>query len=134
MGYYTGEVFEVRWGDVGYSIAGGGRYDNMIGKYMKQSVPAVGFSIGFERIVGLLMERGIHKQGGAKRVALFHQKNADMVDVIAKADSLRDAGYDVNLIVEKKKVGKQINHCEEQGYAGFMVYGRDTDVRFFEDK
>ena len=53
-------------------------------------------------------------------------------DVIAKADSLRDAGYDVNLIVEKKKVGKQINHCEEQGYAGFMVYGRDTDVRFFD--
>ena len=134
MGYYTGEVFEVRWGDVGYSIAGGGRYDNMIGKYMKQSVPAVGFSIGFERIVGLLMERGIHKQGGAKRVALFHQKNADMVDVIEKADSLREAGYDVNLIVEKKKVGKQINHCEEQGYAGFMVYGRDTEVRFFEDK
>lgn len=131
MGYYTGEVFEVRWGDVGYSIAGGGRYDNMVGKYMKQSVPAVGFSIGFERIVGLLMEKGAHLKNPVKKIALFHQKNADMADVIRKADALREQGYAVNLITEKKKIGKQINHCEAHGYAGFMVYGRDLEIRFF---
>ena len=54
MGYYTGQIFEVSYGPYGFSIAGGGRYDNMIGKYSKNSVPAVGFSIGFERIVNIL--------------------------------------------------------------------------------
>lgn len=134
MGYYTGQVFEVRWGDVGYSIAGGGRYDNMIGKYAKQSVPAVGFSIGFERIVGLLMEREADAVPAERRVALFHAADADMAAVIAQADTLREAGCSVNLITQKKKLGKQIGHCEAAGYAGFMVFGRDEAVKAFDGK
>jgi histidyl-tRNA synthetase len=132
MGYYTGQVFEVRWGDVGYSIAGGGRYDNMIGRYTKTSVPAVGFSIGFERIVGLLMEREAGAAKTERRAALFHRADADMAAVIAQADALREAGYSVNLITQKKKLGKQIGHCEAAGYAGFMVFGRDEAVKAFD--
>ena len=132
MGYYTGQVFEVRWGDVGYSIAGGGRYDNMIGRYTKTSVPAVGFSIGFERIVGLLMEREAGAAKTERRAALFHRADADMAAVIAQADELREAGYSVNLITQKKKLGKQIGHCEAAGYAGFMVFGRDEAVKAFD--
>lgn len=131
MGYYTGQVFEVSYGDVGYSIAGGGRYDHMIGKYSKQSAPAVGFSIGFERIVGILMEREADQKRPSKRIALFHAADADMAEVIHTADAYREAGYQVNLITQKKKMGKQINACEEKGYAGFLVYGRDTVVKPF---
>lgn len=132
MGYYTGQVFEVRYGTYGSSIAGGGRYDNMIGKYSKQSVPAVGFSIGFERIVGILMEDAAAQAGEVKRIALFHGAEDDMAEVIAFADSFRDQGYQVNLIAQKKKLGKQISTCEEQGYAGFMVYGRDEAIKGFD--
>lgn len=132
MGYYTGQVFEVSWGDVGYSIGGGGRYDNMVGKYSKKSVPAVGFSIGFERIVGILMEQLENQTKESKRVALFHRVDDDMADVIAWADAKRAEGWQVNLITQKKKLGKQINACEEKGYAGFAVFGRDDDIRLFE--
>ena len=131
MGYYTGQVFEVTCADAGYSIAGGGRYDNMVGKYSKQSVPAVGFSIGFERIVGLLMEKDAAKEDLQKPVALFYEADADMSDVIALADTLRAEGHWVNLTAKKKKVGKQINACEEKGYAGYLVFGRDTEIQRF---
>lgn len=137
MGYYTGEVFEVQWGDVGYSIGGGGRYDNMVGKYMKQSVPAVGFSIGFERIVGLIMENADQQAAlgvTEQRVGLFHKTDDDMVGVLAFADKLREQGYEVNLVTAKKKMGKQINHLEENGYVGFAVYGRDDAVKLFDEK
>ena len=59
QGYYTGTVFEVESIDFKGAVAGGGRYDNLIGKFLNQSIPAVGFSIGFERIFSILMENGI---------------------------------------------------------------------------
>jgi histidyl-tRNA synthetase len=55
-----------------------------------------------------------------------------MAAVIAQADALREAGYSVNLITQKKKLGKQIGHCEAAGYAGFMVFGRDEAVKAFD--
>ena len=54
MGYYTGTIFEVAHPDFGYSLGGGGRYDGMIGRFLGQDVPAVGFSLGFERLVDLV--------------------------------------------------------------------------------
>jgi histidyl-tRNA synthetase len=131
MGYYTGQVFEVVTAEFGSSIAGGGRYDNMIGKYAKNSVPAVGFSIGFERIVGILMDRAENQADADRPVALFYKADADMAEVIAFADALRGDGKTVNLIAEKKKLGKQIKACEEKGYGGFMVFGRDTEIKEF---
>ncbi|MFR5732578.1 MAG: ATP phosphoribosyltransferase regulatory subunit [Clostridium sp.] len=57
MSYYTGTIFEVSMEGFGGSVAGGGRYDKMIGKFTGQDTPACGFSIGFERIVTILMEQ-----------------------------------------------------------------------------
>lgn len=132
MGYYTGQVFEVRCKDAGYSIAGGGRYDKMIGKYSKNTVPAVGFSIGFERIVGILTEKAGGVEGENRRVALFYDPQADLSEVIAFADLYREKGFAVNLIARKKKLGKQINACEEKGYCGYLVYGEDDGVQYFD--
>ena len=59
QGYYTGTVFEVESIDFKGAVAGGGRYDHLIGKFLNEDIPAVGFSIGFERIFGILMNNGI---------------------------------------------------------------------------
>ena len=59
QGYYTGMVFEVSCAGFSGAVAGGGRYDNMVGKFLGQQVPAVGFSIGFERICAILLDQGL---------------------------------------------------------------------------
>ena len=135
MGYYTGTVFEVAYGEYASSIAGGGRYDHMIGKYSKSSVPAVGFSIGFERIVNILMEDGSAAIESAKnRTALFYHPQKDgMIRVFEMAESLRNKGHQVTLMIAKKKVGKQIQHCEEKGYTSFMIFGQDNELRVFNE-
>ena len=63
MGYYTGTIFEVSMEGFGGSVAGGGRYDKMIGKFTGMDTPACGFSIGFERIVTILLDNGIYSSG-----------------------------------------------------------------------
>lgn len=132
MGYYTGQIFEVSYGPYGFSIAGGGRYDNMIGKYAKNSVPAVGFSIGFERIVNILLEEQADKATENKRIILFYNEvESSMATVIPYADTLRAEGYTVNLVAMKKKFGKQINYYADKGYGGFKVFGRDEDIKEF---
>lgn len=132
MGYYTGQIFEITYGPYGYSIAGGGRYDEMIGKYAKQSVPAVGFSIGFERIVTILMEEQKDLQIQQKKVVLFYDiVTQTLSEVIQKGNSLREEGYWVNLVPVKKKFGKQISYYENRGYDGFMLFGRDDEVKSF---
>ncbi|MEG0075670.1 MAG: histidine--tRNA ligase [Eubacterium sp.] len=132
MGYYTGQIFEVSYGPYGFSIAGGGRYDNMIGKYSKNSVPAVGFSIGFERIVNILLEEQADKKEENKRIILFYDPaEQKMADVINEADVLRTEGMMVNLVAMKKKFGKQINYYSDKEYGGFIVYGRDEALKEF---
>jgi histidyl-tRNA synthetase len=64
MGYYTGPIFEISHTGYPSSIAGGGRYDNMIGRFLGRPVPACGFSIGFERLVEILEERGRRDRSG----------------------------------------------------------------------
>ncbi|MDK2936741.1 MAG: histidyl-tRNA synthetase [Eubacteriaceae bacterium] len=132
MGYYTGLIFEVSYGPYGYSIAGGGRYDNMIGKYCKTSVPAVGFSIGFERIVGILQEENNQLTHSQKKMVLFYEAAQGSFDqVIAAGEQWQTQGYGVNLVAMKKKFGKQISAYSEKGYAGFAVFGRDEALKMF---
>lgn len=132
MGYYTGLIFEVSYGPYGYSIAGGGRYDNMIGKYNKVSVPAVGFSIGFERIITILMEEQKDARQIEPAIIIFYDPQTNsMVDVIGAADRWRDKGYRVNLVAMKKKFGKQITAWDKGQYQGFLVFGRDEEIKKF---
>ena len=71
QGYYTGTVFEIESLDFNSSIAGGGRYDNLIGKFLKEQIPAVGFSIGFERILSILMEKQSKIMEKPKKIVLL---------------------------------------------------------------
>ncbi len=127
MGYYTGLIFEASYGPYGYSIAGGGRYDEMIGRFSKQSVPAVGFSIGFERIIGILLEENKQKGSEEKRIALVYRDDAEWTEILVKADELR-ANATVSCILAKKKLGKQLNQLKTHGYTHFMVFGRDDEI------
>ncbi len=117
--YYTGTIFEVRMDDFGGSVAGGGRYDKMIGKFTGQDTPACGFSIGFERIVMLLLENGYEVPGKESKKAYLLEKKLPKEGVLrvlelAKAD--RDAGCQVLIVNMKKNKKFQKDQLKEDGY------------------
>ncbi len=130
QGYYTGTVFEIESLDFNSSIAGGGRYDNLIGKFLKESIPAVGFSIGFERIFSILSDRGRSLADMKKKIVVLYDEE-EIEQAVALAESLR-GDYKVSLFTKPKKLGKFLNKLEDQGFDGFMVLGRDQEIRFFE--
>ncbi|MBR5751439.1 MAG: ATP phosphoribosyltransferase regulatory subunit, partial [Clostridia bacterium] len=125
QGYYTGCVFEVRQPGYPGAIAGGGRYDRMIGKFTGTDTPAVGFSIGFERICQILAEQGFAVPGD-KRLALLYKDDAPFTDVLKKARELR-RGYAVTLL-KQRKLSKQLGQLEQQGYA-FAAFYDTGDIK-----
>ena len=117
--YYTGTIFEVTMDDFGGSVAGGGRYDKMIGKFTGQDTPACGFSIGFERIVMLLLERGYKVPGGRQKKAYLLEKKLPkeaMLKVLALAKADREAGRQVLIVNMKKNKKFQKEQLIEDGY------------------
>ena len=129
QGYYTGMVFEITCPQFSGAVAGGGRYDNMIGKFLGTKVPAVGFSIGFERVCGILLEQGYQIPGAKQKIALLYGKEADFPAVLAKAAALRD-NYEVTILPQGKKLGKQLGQLEAAGFAGAAFMDKD-DVKIF---
>jgi len=119
QGYYTGMVFEIHSNIYKGSIAGGGRYDGLVGKFTNESMPAVGFSIGFERISDILIENGYKVPDARPKVALIHNEN-ETIKAITLANEMRDE-YDVRLFVAPKKLGKLLDKIQEQGYYGYYV-------------
>lgn len=132
QGYYTGTVFEVESNEFRGAIAGGGRYDNLIGKFTGEKVPAVGFSIGFERIFGILSAAGFEIPGSKPRIALYCSES-DLLGAAKKAEELREK-YIVSLLERPKKLGKALSRMEERGYAGYLVYGEGDEIKFFTKK
>ena len=130
QGYYTGMVFEVTCPGFAGAVAGGGRYDNMVGKFIGQQVPAVGFSIGFERVSGILLEQNYQIPGAKKRLALLYAPDADFAAVLAKAETLR-AGYDVTVLAQAKKAGRQFAALDAAGYTGCAFAGKD-ELKWFD--
>lgn len=124
MGYYTGMVFEIVSSKFSSSIAGGGRYDNMIGKFLKEDVPAVGFSIGFERIASILLEEGFVIPDKQKEIALLYDKSDNIVEVIRYAEQLRADNSIVSMIMKGKKIGKQIDNLMNTGFDQVIQYGK----------
>ncbi len=117
--YYTGTIFEVRMDDFGGSVAGGGRYDKMIGKFTGQDTPACGFSIGFERIVMLLLENGYEVPSGKEKKAYLLEKKMPkegMLKVLALAKVDREAGKQVLIVNMKKNKKFQKDQLIEEGY------------------
>ena len=129
QGYYTGMVFEITCPQFSGAVAGGGRYDNMVGKFLGVQVPAVGFSIGFERVCGILLEQGYQIPGAKPHLALLYLKDADFAAVLAKAETLR-ADYDVTVLPQAKKLGKQLGQLEASGFAGAAFMDKD-EVKIF---
>ncbi len=119
MSYYTGTIFEIAMDEFGGSVGGGGRYDEMIGKFTGQPTPACGFSIGFERIVMLLLERGYEIPDNKEKLALLIEKGMPqekMLEVLAFAKEQRAAGKRVMLSIMKKNKKFQKEQLSQEGY------------------
>lgn len=125
MSYYTGTIFEISMPELGAACGGGGRYDKMVGKFTGQDVPACGFSIGFERIVLLLMESGFTVPMQRPKVAYLIEKGypADkLVDVIAKAQEERQAGKQVLVVRMNKNKKFQKEKLAAEGYKDIVEF------------
>lgn len=117
--YYTGTIFEIAMDDFGGSVAGGGRYDKMIGKFTGQDTPACGFSIGFERIVMLLLENGYKIPEKGEKKAYLLEKNMPkegILKVLAAAKADREAGKQVLIVNMKKNKKFQKEQLQKEGY------------------
>lgn len=123
QGYYTGTVFEVQSKQFGGTVAGGGRYDNLIGRFTGDTVPAVGFSIGFERIFSIVTENNIQLAGSRKKVAVLYSPEA-ILEAIAKSDELQ-SDSDVTLIAaaNRKKADKAYSKAKSQGFDEIIKIG-----------
>ena len=129
QGYYTGTIFEVEAAGYSGAVAGGGRDDNLIGKFLNEDIPAVGFSIGFERIFGILMEQNYSIPNRKKKIAVFYDADT-YAEALIYAEELRN-DYIVSVIARPKKLGKYLNKLEAQGFDGFAVYGQEDGVKLF---
>ena len=128
MGYYTGTIFEIEMEEFGSSVAGGGRYDGMIGRFTGQEVPACGFSIGFERIITILMDKGFTVPEASQRTAFLIEKGIDakkLASVMKEAQGLREKGETVLIARMAKNKKFQKENLEKAGYTSFKDYYRD---------
>jgi histidyl-tRNA synthetase len=116
MGYYTGPIFEVAHPDVPYSLGGGGRYDGMIGRFLGTDVPATGFSLGFERLVDLL---SASTGSGERAVALLHDADVPLADLVALKALLVAQGARVRLLVRPKNVKPALDALAADGFTEF---------------
>ena len=125
MGYYTGTIFEVSMEGFGGSVAGGGRYDKMVGKFTGQDTPACGFSIGFERIITILQDQGFQVPGmRTKKAFLFDKKvpAAQLSDILKEAARERESGADVLVARMAKNKKFQRESLAAQGYTEFRDF------------
>ncbi|MDO4330165.1 MAG: histidine--tRNA ligase [Lachnospiraceae bacterium] len=129
MSYYTGTIFEVSMEGFGGSVAGGGRYDKMIGKFTGMETPACGFSIGFERIVTILLDQNFTVPGGmAKKAYLFEKGVSQEVlsQVIREASAERKAGVQVLVAQMNKNKKFQKEQLLKEGYEEFKEFYKDA--------
>ncbi len=128
MSYYTGTIFEVAMPQYGGSCGGGGRYDKMVGKFLGQDTPACGFSIGFERIIMIMMDEGFKIPGAGDKIAFLIEKGRKgtrLSEISAEAQKERAAGKQVLVVRMAKNKNFQKQQLTEQGY---------EDIRDFYEK
>ena len=128
MSYYTGTIFEIAMPEFGGSCGGGGRYDEMVGKFTGNNVPACGFSIGFERIVLLLLEKGFQVPTQPEKVAFLIEKGVsgeELCNVIAKAQEERGMGRQVLVARMNKNKKFQKEQLTAEGYTEFKEFYKD---------
>ncbi len=129
MSYYTGTIFEIEMKELNCSVAGGGRYDKMIGRFTGQDTPACGFSIGFERIITIMMEQGKKAPGTTEKTAFLVEKGIDgerLGEIIVKAQELRAEGKTVLVTRMNKNKKFQKEQLEADGYTEFTDFYREA--------
>ena len=125
MSYYTGTIFEIAIPEFGGSCGGGGRYDKMVGKFTGKDVPACGFSIGFERIILLLLESGFKIPEAPSKVAFLVEKNypaEKLVEVMSQAKAAREEGKQVLVVRMNKNKKFQKEQLSNEGYEEFVEF------------
>ncbi|MCQ2498646.1 MAG: histidine--tRNA ligase [Lachnospiraceae bacterium] len=125
MSYYTGTIFEIAMPEFGGSCGGGGRYDEMVGKFTGNNVPACGFSIGFERIILLLMESGFKVPGTSEKMAFLVEKGLPtdkMISVMQEAAKEREKGNRVLVVRMNKNKKFQKEQLAAEGYENFKEF------------
>lgn len=125
MSYYTGTIFEIEMPQFGSSVAGGGRYDKMIGKFTGNDVPACGFSIGFERIITILMEQGFEIPGASAKTAFLVEKKMPaekLCQVLKEAKAERENGTQVLVTLMNKNKKFQKEQLMKEGYTEFREF------------
>ena len=127
MDYYTGPIYEAVVENFSSSILGGGRYDGLIGTFAGKDIPAVGCSIGFERILSLLQERESPEAAKAERILLVRQAG-DLVEMTRHAEQLRAAGLAVESYLEEDDLGKQLKYAEAAGIIWAIKQVRADDL------
>lgn len=128
MSYYTGTIFEIDMPEFGGSCGGGGRYDKMVGKFTGHDVPACGFSIGFERIILLLLENGFRVPKAGKKIAYLLEKGLSserLCEVMAQAQKEREGGDQVLVARMNKNKKYQKEQLTAQGYEEFKEFYRE---------
>ncbi|MEV4666696.1 histidine--tRNA ligase [Microbacterium sp. LWO12-1.2] len=118
MGYYTGTIFELAHPSVDYSLGGGGRYDGMIGRFLGQQVPAVGFSLGFERLVDLVTAGA---DAEAQAIVLIHDADVPVAELLAHKTALIGTGARVRLERRTKNLKALLERASAEGYTGFAT-------------
>ncbi|WP_417563729.1 histidine--tRNA ligase [Microbacterium sp.] len=118
MGYYTGTIFELAHPNVTYSLGGGGRYDGMIGRFLGQDMPAVGFSIGFERIVDLVAD---DEDATATAIVLVHDRDVPLPELVAHKSALVAGGARVRLELRTKNLKALLERAHANGYTAFAT-------------
>ncbi len=118
MGYYTGTIFELAHPSVDYSLGGGGRYDGMIGRFLGQEVPAVGFSFGFERLVELV---DLATDAAASAVVLVHDRDVPVAELLALKAALVAEGSRVRLEQRTKNLKALLERSAADGYTAFAT-------------
>ncbi len=132
MGYYTGTIFELAHPAVSYSLGGGGRYDGMIGRFLGQEVPAVGFSLGFERLVDLVPATD---ETVSDAVVLVHDSDAPVGDLLALKSALLRRGARVRLEQRTKNIKALLERARADGFTAFAtVAAGESDAELLQIK
>ena len=129
QGYYTGAVFEIESLEYSSSVAGGGRYDDLIGKFINEKIPAVGFSIGFERIFDILTGKNFEIPGNKQKIAVIFEE--DYASAYKTACELKD-DYLVSIFEKPKKLGKFLDKLQSDAYCGFCYAGEIVEINLFD--
>jgi histidyl-tRNA synthetase len=128
LSYYTGAIMEIRVPDLAGSLGGGGRYDNLVGMFSGQDVPACGFSLGLERIIVVMSEREMFPKNlveAPAQVMVTIWDEQSIADSLRLANELRSFGLRVDLYTEADKLGKQFKYASERGINFVAVLGEE---------